>query len=264
MHRRVFLALSASLAAGAAVLRTPVLFALQDFSMTARHAFRVLNTFPHDSSAFTQGLLFHAGYLYESTGGWGTSSLRQVELKTGQVLRKLDLPRQYFGEGLALWEDRLIQLTWQSGRGFVYDLESFKQIASFTYPGEGWGLTHDGQELIMSDGTSVLRRIDPDSYLELGRFSVFDQGRQLPGLNELEFIQGEIWANVFPSDVIVRIDPQSGHVLSWIDLSGILGPRRRVSMESVTNGIAYDPESQRIFVTGKNWPMLFEISILPG
>lgn len=225
------------------------------------YSFRVLHTFPHDPGAFTQGLLYHEGQLYESTGGWGTSSIRRVELETGRVLQRSNLPDRYFGEGLALWEDRLIQLTWRSGIGLVHDVKSFKLLDTFRYPGEGWGLTGDDQGLIMSDGTSRLRRLDPYSYKELSRITVSDQGVPLSGLNELEHIDDEVWANVFPTKRVVRIDPASGSVIGWLDMTGILGMRRRLPPEAVANGIAWDPHGQRIFVTGKLWPALFEIAV---
>lgn len=235
---------------------------LQD--MTPRnYAFSVLETYPHDPGAFTQGLLFHEGLLYESTGGWGTSSIRQVELETGRVLKKRDLARHFFGEGVALWEDRLIQLTWRSGTGFVYDLATLEPRATFPYSGEGWGLTEDGSDLIMSDGTNQLRRLDPNSYEEIARLEVFAHGRPVSGVNELEYIDGEIWANIFPTERIARIDPASGQVTAWLELSGILGVRRQRSPDAVPNGIAWDQEGQRIFVTGKLWPVLFEIAVAP-
>jgi glutamine cyclotransferase len=222
---------------------------------------RVIRSFPHDPEAFTQGLVFHDGYLYESTGRWGQSSLRQVELETGRVLRMVGLPREHFGEGLALWRDRLIQLTWTSGTGFVYDLRTFAEAGRFSYEGEGWGLTHDGRHLLMSDGGDSLRRLDPETYTEAGRIPVMDQGVPLPRLNELEFVQGEVWANVFGQERIARIDPQSGAVLSWIDLAGLFDEHRRSSPTAVLNGIAFDPAAGRIFVTGKLWSKVYEIAL---
>lgn len=266
MQRRRFLALVAGCATlaclGALKLLPSRLLAQPEFPVPRQKTFRVINIYPHDPAAFTQGLLFHDGYLYESTGGWGSSSLRKVELTTGRVLRKRNLPPQYFGEGLALWGHRLIQVTWKSGTGFVYDLNTFDQMETFTYSGEGWGLTQDDQGLILSDGTHVLRRLDPDTFRETGRIAVHDQGQPQRGLNELEYIEGEIWAKIFPTDEMVRIDPKDGHVVARVDLDGILGPRRRPS-EAVPNGIAYDPEQHRIFVTGKLWPVLFEIEVVP-
>ncbi len=270
MQRRQFLTLATGLAAkaivincaGTALLAPVSIHAQQAFPSPLQKKYRVINTYPHDPSASTQGLLFHNGDLYESTGGWGTSSLRQVELKTGKVLQMRSLPAQYFGEGLALWKDRLIQVTWQSGTGFVYDLETFELLESFSYPGEGWGLCRDDQGLILSDGSNILRRLDPATFQETGRIVVYYEGRPMRGLNELEYIAEEVWANVYPTEDMVRIDPRTGHVLSRMDLSGILGPRRRISAEAVANGIAYDESTQRIFITGKLWPLLFEIQVV--
>lgn len=261
MLRRDFLRSLSTMLMGSAFLGPTSVLADGAIVVPSLYTFQVLHAYPHDPNAFTQGLLFHEGLLYESTGGWGTSSLRRVDLKTGRVLKMRELPRHYFGEGLALWKDRLIQLTWRSGTGFVYDLESFEPQGAFSYPGEGWGLTQDEQSLIMSDGTSQLRRLHLETQEELSRFVVLDQGRPLSGLNELEYIEDEIWANVFPKDHIARIDPESGQVTGWLNLSGILGLRRRFSADAVTNGIACDAEGQRIFVTGKHWPVLYEIAV---
>ncbi|SDB18440.1 Glutamine cyclotransferase [Desulfonatronum thiosulfatophilum] len=270
MRRRQFLTMAAGLAAravtagcfGTTFLAPPVLHARQDFPAPRQETYRVINTYPHDPKAFTQGLFFHEGRLYESTGGWGSSSLRKVELETGRVLRIHHLPARYFGEGLALWQNRLIQVTWKSGTGFVYDLETFEQLETFSYPGEGWGLTQDDQGLILSDGSNILRRLDPTTFQETGRIAVHYEGRPMRGLNELEYIEGEVWAKVFPTEDMVRIDPQTGHVLSRVVLTGILGPRR-LPHDAVPNGIAYDAATQRIFVTGKLWPVLFEIRVIP-
>lgn len=221
---------------------------------------RIIDKYPHDRQAFTQGLLFHAGFLYESTGGYGSSSLRKVEIATGRVVRQLDLDSKYFGEGLALHSDRLYQLTWKSGIAFVYDPASFELLASHRYRGEGWGLTGDGERLILSDGTAQLRFMDPGSFREQGRLRVTDGGQPLAGINELEYIDGEIWANIFHSDRIARISPDSGRVLGWVDL-GHLRPGELRSRKEVLNGIAWDDEHKRLFVTGKNWPALFEIDV---
>lgn len=223
--------------------------------------FEIVRAFPHDPAAFTQGLLFHRGHLYESTGGWGTSSLRQVELETGRVLRRLDLAPQYFGEGLALWGERLIQLTWSSETAFVYDLHTFAKTGTFSYPGEGWGLTHDGRHLLMSDGSNALRRLDPETFQEISRVHVFDGTNPVAMLNELEYIDGQVWANIFTRDVIARIDPLSGRVLSWLDFSGMFAMQRATSPEAVLNGIAADPDSGRIFVTGKLWTNVYELEL---
>jgi len=224
--------------------------------------YQVVRSYPHDPSAFTQGLVYHDGVLYESTGLEGQSSLRRVRLENGEVLQIHRLPPRYFAEGIAVWRDRIIQLTYKTEIGFVYDRQSFKQLRTFTYSGEGWGLTHDGTRLIMSDGSSFLRFLDPESLQETGRVQVRDGGTPVEQLNELEFIKGEVFANVWQSDRIARIDPTSGRVTRWIDLSGLLDPRTARDVD-VLNGIAYDAAGDRLFVTGKLWPRLFEIRIVP-
>lgn len=227
------------------------------------HGYEVVRTYPHDALAFTQGLFFLNGFLYESTGLEGRSSVRKVRLEDGNVMQKQDLPRQFFGEGIVGWKDRLIGLTYRSETGFVYDLATFKPLRQFKYRGEGWGLTHDGRRLIMSDGTSELRFWDPETLSELGRVKVTDQGRPVESLNELEWVKGEIFANVWQTDRIARIDPVSGKVLGWIDLTGLLKPADRIAgYTDVLNGIAYDAASGRLFVTGKRWPKLFEIRVV--
>jgi glutamine cyclotransferase len=223
--------------------------------------YEVVNTYPHDPNAFTQGLVFHQGLLYESTGLNGASSLRRVELETGRVLKKIDVPSVYFAEGLALFNGRLYQLTWQSQQGFVYDLDSFNLLRVFSYTGEGWGLTHDGRSLIMSDGTDRIRFLNPDTFAVERVIPVQDNGRKITQLNELEYIKGEIYANIWYSDRVARIDPQSGRVTAWINLSGLLSPEDHARPVDVLNGIAYDAASDRLFVTGKLWPKLFEIRL---
>jgi glutaminyl-peptide cyclotransferase len=230
---------------------------------TPIYGYRVIAEFPHDPNAFTQGLLYHDGLLYESTGLYGASSLRRVELETGRVLQQVDLPANYFGEGLALWGERLIQLTWQENTGFFYDRETFQLLDQFSYPGEGWGLTHDGQRLIMSDGTAELRFWDPDTLEEIGRVTVRDHQRPVNLLNELEYVRGEVYANVWMSDRIARIDPTSGQVVAWIDLAGLLSEADRQGRVDVLNGIAYDAEADRMLVTGKWWPKVFHIELVP-
>ncbi len=225
--------------------------------------FEVVNTYPHDPQAFTQGLLYHEGYLYESTGLYGESSLRKVALETGEVLLQVDLPPNYFGEGLTLWEDTLLQLTWREETGFIYDLEDFSLLGRFTYATEGWGLTHDGSHLIMSDGSATLFFLDPGSFQVVGDVTVTYQGQSVERLNELEYINGEVYANIWLTDDIVRIDPKTGEVVGWIDLAGILPDALRIPTTDVLNGIAYDPEGARLFVTGKNWPQLYEIRLVP-
>ena len=225
----------------------------------------VVRSYPHDRGAYTQGLVYDGGFLYESTGQYGESSLRKVALETGEVLRSSELEGQYFGEGLALWKDRLVQLTWRAGVGFVYDKATLNPKDEFRYPGEGWGLTHDGTLLIMSDGTSVLRFLNPENFQEVRQLKVTDGRMAVRRLNELEYVRGQIYANVWRSGRIARIDPQSGKVLGWLDLRPLT---RKVQAENrgprgaeVLNGIAYDPEGDRLFVTGKYWPELFEIRV---
>ena len=221
----------------------------------------VLGSYPHDSQAFLQGLVWHDGGFYESTGLYGRSSLRRVGFPSGDVLQQVALPDQYFGEGLALVGDRLVQLTWRSKRGFVYERATFALLGDFPYETEGWGLTYDGVSLIMSDGSDVLTFLDPESYQPVRTLPVTLDGHPLPALNELEWIEGEIWANVWQTDLIVRIDPAGGRVTGVLDLTGLLPPDQRTGREDVLNGIAYDAVARRIFVGGKLWPLLFEIRV---
>jgi glutaminyl-peptide cyclotransferase len=223
------------------------------------YGYEVAHTYPHDPNAFTEGLFYLDGYLYEATGLEGQSSVRKVKLETGEVVQKHDLPSQYFGEGIVNWKDRLIQLTYQSETGFIYDLASFAQKSMFPYPGEGWALTQDGKRIIMSDGTPQVRFWDPETLKETGRITVTEDGRPVPDVNELEWIQGEIWANVWHTDRIARIDPATGNVTGWVNLNGLwVGSDHQ---EKTLNGIAYDAEHKRIFVTGKKWPGLYEIRL---
>lgn len=225
--------------------------------------YKLVHIYPHDPGAFTQGLVYVDGYLYESTGGNGRSSIRQVDLASGRVLRQYNLASRYFGEGLTNWGNDLIQLTWKAGLGFVYDRATFAWKHTFSYPGEGWGLTHDSKQLILSDGTAVLRFLDPKTFLETGRISVTDEhGRPLTQINELEYVRGEIYANVWHSDDIVRVSPQTGKVLGRINLSGLMDKSQLHDPDAVLNGIAYDEKTDRLFVTGKLWPNLFEIKVV--
>lgn len=227
------------------------------------YGYRIVNVFPHDRQAFTQGLVFHDGFLFESTGRKGLSTLRKVRLETGEVLQEQPIDDRYFAEGLAAWNGRLLQLTWKSRVGFVYDLSSLKLQNSFHYSGEGWGLTHDGTRLIMSDGSATLRVLDPQSFREQGRIPVRDGQAPVPRINELEYVRGEIYANIWRSNRIARISPESGRVIGWIDLTGLLSPSDQVDdPEAVLNGIAFDAENDRLFVTGKLWPRLFEIELI--
>lgn len=225
------------------------------------YGYRVIHVYPHDRGAFTQGLIWRDGYLYEGTGLHGESSLRKVRLETGRVVERHLLDRQYFGEGITEWGGRLLQLTWQSNLGFIYDRSSLKVRGTFRYPGEGWGLTCDRNRLIMSDGTATLRFLDPETFRETGRLKVQSGGRPLADLNELEFVQGEIYANLYRTDLIVKISPQTGNVTGWIDLGGLLPAADRRIPVDVLNGIAYDERGDRFFVTGKLWPKLFEIKL---
>lgn len=224
--------------------------------------YRVVESFPHDRQAFTQGLAWDGDALLESTGLHGKSSLRRVDLRTGKVRQKHRLGKEFFGEGAVIVGERVIQLTWRSGTGFVYDLSSFKQLATFPIAGEGWGITWDGRRLIMSDGSATLRFLDPVTFRETGRIQVRDGGDPVARLNELEYVEGEIWANVWWTDRIARIDPGTGRVTGWVDLEGILSPFA-VGQKDVLNGIAWDPEGRRLFVTGKRWPRIFEIEVIP-
>lgn len=227
------------------------------------YTYEVINTYAHDPEAFTQGLVYEDGVLYEGTGLKSRSSLRKVALETGKVLQKLDLASQYFGEGIAIWEDEIIQLTWQSHVGFVYDKESFELLREFSYPTEGWGITHDGVRLIMSDGTDTLHFLDPESLEETGSVQVYDSNGLVVRLNELEYVNGEVYANIWQTDRIVRIDPDTGRVTGWIDLTGLLSAADLSQPVDVLNGITYDAEHDRLFVTGKLWPSLFEIKLVP-
>jgi glutaminyl-peptide cyclotransferase len=224
--------------------------------------FRIVHAYPHDREAFTQGLLFERGFLYESTGLEGHSSVRKVQLESGRVLQKLDVPPPYFAEGLADWRNHLVQLTWMSHVGFVYDLASFRKLSEFAYAGEGWGLTDDEHNLIMSDGSDTLRYLDPQTYSTVRTIHVQDRGEPITNLNELEYIRGEIYANIWQTDRIARISPKTGDVTAWIDLSGLLNAADRTADTDVLNGIAYDPATDRLFVTGKRWPKLFEIRVM--
>jgi glutaminyl-peptide cyclotransferase len=225
--------------------------------------YRVVHVFPHDSQAFTQGLVYLDGVFYEGTGLNGRSTIRKVRIETGQVMQIQKLDSQYFGEGIAIVNDTLFQLTWQSGVAFLYDRATFTRTGTFSYTGEGWGLTHDGRQLIMSDGTATLRFIDPASHKEISRLAVRDGGKPVLNLNELEYIKGEIFANVWETDRIARISPKTGEVTGWIDLKGLLTPGEQARGTDVLNGIAYDAAGDRLFVTGKLWPKVFEIRIGP-
>ena len=227
------------------------------------HGYVVVRVYPHDRNAFTQGLTYVDGFLYESTGVQGRSTLRKVELETGRVLKQTVLSHQHFGEGLTSWGPDLVQLTWTSMLGFVYDRMNLQVKRTFNYSGEGWGITHDGKRLIMSDGTATLRFLDAYTFHETGRLTVFEGATPVTQLNELETVRGELFANVWKTDCIVRIALQTGQVVGWIDLSGLLSEADRATRVDVLNGIAYDARNDRLFVTGKRWPKLFEIKLVP-
>ncbi len=241
-------------------MRVLALFLLAG-SLWGQWTYQIVKTYPHDREAFTQGLEYRNGFLYEGTGLHGRSTLRKVKLESGVVLQKLSLPAQYFGEGISVVGDRIVQLTWQSEVGFVWGLNDFKLQNKFTYRGEGWGLTTDGKNLYFSDGTDEIRVLDGKTLTETRRIRVRENGRPLPELNELEWVEGEILANVWQTDRIVKINPLDGRVTGSIDLSGILPPAERAGTD-VLNGIAYDAAGKRLFVTGKLWPKLFEIKLV--
>jgi len=226
------------------------------------YGYDIVHIYPHDPSAFTEGLFYLNGYLYESTGLEQHSSIRKVRLETGEVVQKRDVPAQYFGEGIVNWKDHLISLTWKSHVGFVYDLKSFQPQKQFTYDGEGWALTQDGSQIFMSDGTPEIRVLNPQTLLPTGRILVTLDGKSVNNVNELEWVKGEIYANVWQTNWILRIDPHDGHVAGAINMAGLLAPSDIVvGQTDVLNGIAYDAKRDRLFVTGKNWPKLFEIRV---
>lgn len=231
---------------GAKTDRTPV------------YRYRVIGSYPHDRQAFTQGLVYEGGFFYEGTGLHGRSSLRKVDPVSGRILKEVKVDPSHFGEGITIFGDRVVQLTWKSNIGFVYDKNSFHLVRTFAYPREGWGITHDGKRLIMSDGTSVLHFLDPTDFREVAKLGVHDERGPVTGLNELEYIQGVIYANVWPSDRIAVIDPRKGRIKAWIDLKGLLDKTDLPGVD-VLNGIAYDTRGDRLFVTGKLWPKIFEI-----
>ena len=229
----------------------------------ARQSYEIVRQIPHDPAAFTQGLFFHDGLLFESTGRYGESQVRKLDPDTGEVRDMADLPETVFGEGSALWNGKMIVLTWRSGAGFEVDPETLETVGGFAYPGEGWGLTATEDGLIQSNGSDQLLFLDPETYKITRRVRVTLEGRPLRNLNELEWIEGEVWANVWQADQIVRIDPDTGYVLGVIDLTGLFPlSERDVPLDDVLNGIAYDAATQRIFVTGKHWPSLFEVRIV--
>jgi len=226
-----------------------------------KYSYQIVNMWPHDSNAFTQGLILMDGKLLESTGQEGFSSLRRVELESGKVLQKVDVPEPYFAEGMTQLNGKVYQLTWQHKLGFIYDAQTFNRLGQFNYQGEGWGLTTDGQSLILSDGTPNIRFIDPANFQVTKTINVTDQNRPIRELNELEYVKGEIYANVWHDNRIATIDPQSGRVNSWIDLTGLMPEGELLDPEAVLNGIAYDQASDKLIVTGKLWPRVYEIKV---
>jgi glutamine cyclotransferase len=226
------------------------------------YSYSIVNTFPHDKTAFTQGLLIDDGVLYESTGLYDNSSLRRVELETGEVLQAYKLPHQYFGEGIAVFEGKIVQLTWQSQKGFVYDERSFELLQEFNYSTQGWGITYDGSHLIMSDGSSTLYFLDPETFQKTGQVEVHTASDAVDNLNELEYIKGDVYANIWLEEKIAMINPQTGQVKHWINMTG-LQKMENQDVNNVLNGIAYDSKADRLFVTGKRWSQLFEVRLIP-
>lgn len=224
------------------------------------YTYSVVKTYPHDTAAYTEGLIYSNGSLYESTGEYGTSSLRRVDLETGRVLQEYNLPSDYYGEGLTIVDGKLIQLTWLEHVGFIYDANTFALIRNFSVTSQGWGLTYDGANLILSDGSSALTFLNPQTYQVTGQVNVKDGNQSINNINELEYVNGDVYANIWMTNRIAIINPQTGQVKGWIDLTGIYQP---TGFNSVLNGIAYDQQTNRLFVTGKNWPNLYEITIKP-
>ena len=261
----MLLALLAAIALRAPILDAQTVSDSTGSSSVPTFGYKIIKTYPHDSGAFTQGLVYDGGVFYEGTGEYGQSSLRRVDLETGRVLKQKSLAGTLFGEGVAVWKDRLIQLTWRSGIGFVYDKENLTKEGDFRYQTEGWGITSDGRNLIMSDGTETLHFLDPETFQEKGQIKVEAEGVPVQGLNELEYVKGEIYANVWPTNWIVIISPEKGEVKGAINLQGILqkGDSEQEGQKvDVPNGIAYDPEDDRLFVTGKLWPKIFQIELV--
>ena len=233
-----------------------------DVEPASLFTYTIINTFPHDTSAFTQGLVYADSIFYEGTGLFGASSIRKVSPTTGEVLQVRNNSSAFFGEGITILNNKLYQITWQAQTCFVYDKDTFEIVGQFSYPTQGWGLTHDGASLIMSDGTSNIYFRDPNTFAEIKRIQVFDETGPIKNLNELEYIKGAIYANIWLTDRIAKIDPQTGRIISWIDLTDLLPQNERKNTDAVLNGIAYDPDTDRLFVTGKWWPKIFEIKLV--
>lgn len=244
--------------------RVALLLCTATLSAQPEYTFRIVRDYPHDKDAFTQGLVYRDGVLYEGTGLHGRSALRKVKLETGTVLQEKALAAEHFGEGIAVLGNEVVQLTWQSQVAFVYDLGTFRLLRKFPYSGEGWGLTTNGREYFLSDGSAQIRVLDAATFREKRRIKAMAGTKAVDQLNELEWVEGEIYANIWQTDRIARISPQTGKVLGWIDLAGLLSPMYRLEAGALLNGIAYDAARKRLFVTGKLWPRLFEISVVPA
>jgi len=229
----------------------------------AFYTYKVIKSYPHDPQAFTQGLAYECGFLYEGTGLNGRSALIKRELKTGKLIKRERLPSKYFGEGITPFGKKVIQLTWKARKGFIYDKETFRVLDEFKYDDQGWGITYDGKHIVISDGTPTLRFLDPNDFSEIRRLRVTDRGRRVRGLNELEFVNGAIYANIWPTEYIAIIAPQTGRVVGWINLSGLCPVPAPRPSNIVLNGVAYIPEKKHFLVTGKLWPRLYEIALVP-
>lgn len=260
---KIILPLAALLIVCGVVAQTPVKSTAKKAGPTPVYGYQIVHMYPHDRSAFTEGLEYHDGFLYESTGLNGRSSLRKVKLETGEVVQRIPLSNQYFGEGITINGDQIVQLTYKTEVGFVYSLNDFHILRQFEYKGEGWSLTHNATSIFMDDGSNEIRVWDPKTLAERRRIKVHDGSRSIDNVNELEYVEGELYANIWQTDRIARISPVTGAVTGWIDMSGILSPMYRNGSEDVLNGIAYDAVHKRLFVTGKLWPNLFEIRIVP-
>ncbi len=232
--------------------------------LTPVYTYKIIKTYPHSRESFTQGLVIDEGILYEGTGLYGRSSLNKIDLKTGSIIKSARLPDYFFGEGVTIYKDKIIQLTWMSGNGFIYDKKSLQLIDSFKYDTQGWGITHDGKQLIMSDGTARLSFLDPVTFKKTGQVEVYDQGQPVVNLNELEYIKGHVYVNVWKTSRIAIIDPKTGQVTAWIDLEGLKDMAGGDSKQKTLNGIAYDVETDKLFVTGKLWPYIYEIKLVQG
>ncbi len=255
----VIIAIVAMISASCALLSAGTDYEQAPSNLT--YGYKVINVYPHDRSAFTEGLVYDEGVLYEGTGQYGRSTLRKVDLETGIVQEQISIPAEFFGEGIEVLEDSIVQLTWKSNVGLIYDKESLNETGNFTYQTDGWGITSDGTELIMSDGSNILYFLDPKTYQVQGQISVRDGKTAIRGINEMEYIRGEIYANIWPTSRIAIISPKTGIVRAWIDLKGLLPKSERAGTD-VLNGIAYDAKGDRLFVTGKYWPSLFEIDLV--